>query len=173
MRKLALMESTLLFMLPSCFDFVGWTMSNLLPIYVCMDETIVCLLLDMLASYICCIWTFDLVCICVGWSYPYGRDMIWYVYVLLCLLKVFSNVYIYICEILWNWMNLRKNRGCTGSLPSAGRRQRALPSASRRQSCHVAATCATWGTGWPIWLLCRLLADGKEHCTFAVCHRTA
>jgi hypothetical protein len=80
-------------------------MWNLLPIYVCMDETIVCLLLDMLASYICCIWTFDLVCICVGWSYPYGRDMIWYVHVLLCLLKVFSNVYIYIsvkfCEIEW------------------------------------------------------------------------
>ena len=92
MRKLALMESTLLLVLPFCFDFVGWTMWNLLPIYVCMDETIVCLLLDMLASYICCIWTFDLLCICVGWSYPYGRDMIWYVYVLVCLSKVFSHV---------------------------------------------------------------------------------
>ena len=71
-------------------------------------------------------------------------------------------------------MNLRKNMGYTGTLPSAGQRQRALPSAGRRQSYHMAATCATWGAlGWTIWFLCLLLADNKELCIFAVCQQTA
>ena len=112
--------------------------------------------------YICWIWTFDLVYICVGWSYPYGRDMY------ACWKYFQMNIYIYI--YLWNWLNLRKNRINKGNTCT-------LPSASGRQSCHVAATYATWGGTWAglfghfafcqqtakAGVLCRLLADGKGH----------
>ena len=85
--------------------------------------------------------------------------------------------YIYIIFVCWKCREItenNKNSGSAGTLPSASGRQMALPSASRRQRWHVAATCATWEHwGWPIWSLCHPLADGKGEWYFAVRRQTA
>ena len=60
---------------------------------------------------------------------------------------MYIYIYVKILSKLNELKKTQKNRGYIDSLPSVGGRQRALPSASRQQSCHVAATGATWQLG--------------------------
>ena len=77
-------------------------MSNLLPIYVCMDETIICLLLDMLAMYMCWMKPFAMYMCWMIISIWHGYDLV-SICVGMIVESIFICVYIYVkfCQIEW------------------------------------------------------------------------
>ena len=80
--------------------------------------------------------------------------------------------YKYICVwFLWKWIDIRKNKikwGNIGTLPSAGRWQRALPSAGRWQRGHVSSTCKIWAGLFGLFAIWQQMAN-----LFAICWQTA
>ena len=116
-------------------------------------------------------WNLLLLVTCVGYvldifAFMTIGNMCWICYI--------GHIYISMFDFLWKWIDIRKNKikwGNIGTLPSAGRWQRALPSAGRWQRGHVAATCEL--LVWPICSLCHPPADGKEPAFFAISWRMA
>jgi len=91
-----------------------------------------------------------------------------------CCWRLYITIYVFKCRDL---RGNRKNSGYTTSLPSAGSRQSALPSACCWQRGHVAPSCAIWQQlgdhigHYAVCLrqsrrqsrwLCRLLPDGED-----------
>ena len=147
------------------------TLWNLLPMMkLCnIDETMYMYGWNLLLLVTCVGYVFDIyVFMTIG-------NMCWICYI--------GHINIFVFDFLWKWIDIRKNKikwGNIGTLPSAGRWQRALPSAGRWQRGHVSSTCKIWAGLFGPFAICQQMAKSfaicwqtAKHAAFAICWQTA